>query len=282
MQRAPARLLHRRKQRRLSEALHGITPRIDSLLGDARALRSFLPARHEHTCRAVASGQNSACWRSSRACVERRVSTVRAEIFSRRKHSAANQLCAAVPSNFVAPIHPGVLADAQKLPCFVIRRKAQVVHAPQRRARSIPRPIERRFARQRKIRDPLRQPWPKVRPPRKLGHLFRLHRRNPALALQNFLRSPIDFPTHIERHLLFRAHVGPPPCRSRWVGAHDATAPEAASSGEADGTSVREGVVFLRDRARSTRKELCSARRESWSKLESSELFRCARPKKRK
>src|ERR1700677_4026292 len=88
--------------------------------------------------------------------------TVR-KIFSRRKHLAPNEFRAASATNFVGPIHPSVLADAQELPGLVVWRQTQVVHAPQRRARRVARSIKRCFACECEVGDPFRLSWSEIR-----------------------------------------------------------------------------------------------------------------------
>src|SRR5579863_126332 len=145
MQRATARFVYRGKRRRISKTLQRIAPRIACVVGDAGALRSFLSAGNQYTRGAVASRQNPACRRSPG--IRLIFLTTCREVFSWRKHAAPNQLSPAAPANLVGPVHPGVLADTQELPSFVIGRESQVVHAPQSRARRVSQPIERRLAR---------------------------------------------------------------------------------------------------------------------------------------
>src|SRR5215471_1839732 len=80
----------------------------------SRAVPSILPPLRQH--------------RQTRISVASRtiLSSV-CKIFSRRKHPAAQQLFAAASSNFLRPVHPIVLAQAQKMTRPVIGCESQVV-----------------------------------------------------------------------------------------------------------------------------------------------------------
>src|SRR5437899_1849828 len=126
-------------------------------------------------------------------------------------------------ADLLRPIHPTVLAQAEKMPRRFIRSEPQVVEAEQYHARSPLRAIERRLPRQRKIRHPLAQLRPDIRPPQKFLRVLPVPRRNAALRLQHFPRATIHFPAHIKRQLRFDAHSSfapsspcPPPSR-RWL-----------------------------------------------------------------
>src|ERR1700731_1989048 len=68
------------------------------------------------------------------------------EIFARREHAAAQQFFPAAAAHFLRPVHPTVLAQAEKVPRVLVRRHAQVIEPEQHHARSAVRPLERRLA----------------------------------------------------------------------------------------------------------------------------------------
>src|SRR5258708_340033 len=63
-----------------------------------------------------------------------------AKVFSWRKHAATQQLLPATSSHFLRPIHPPLLAQAEKVPRILIRRQAQVMQPKHDHARRPLRP----------------------------------------------------------------------------------------------------------------------------------------------
>src|SRR5207249_962539 len=111
------------------------------------------------------------------------------------------------------PVHPTVLAQAEKVPSIFIRRKPQVVEPEQHHARRPVRPFERRLSRKCKIRDPLVESRTKIRPPQELSCVLPVQRRNAALGLQHFARATVDFPTDVESEFRFDTHSCTVCCR---------------------------------------------------------------------
>src|SRR5713226_3756880 len=85
------------------------------------------------------------------------------KIFSRWKHAAAEKFLAAAMADLLRPVHPAGLAQAEKVPRVLIRRKPEVVEPEQHHARGPVRPVERGLPRERKVRHPLIQPRTKIR-----------------------------------------------------------------------------------------------------------------------
>src|SRR5258707_12017324 len=84
------------------------------------------------------------------------------EIFSRRKHAAAQQLFPTAPAHFFRPIHPTLLAQAEKMPRVLVRRQAQIMQPKHDHPRSPLRPRKRRLSRQREVRHPFAKPRTKI------------------------------------------------------------------------------------------------------------------------
>src|SRR5579859_474934 len=128
------------------------------------------------------------------------------EIFPRREHAPLQQLLSAAAANLFRPVHPTVLVQSQIVPRVFVRREPQVVQPKQHHARRAIRPVQRRLARQREIRHPFGEPRTNVRPPQKLGHVFRVQRGEAALRFEHLARAAIDVPANIKRQLRLYAH----------------------------------------------------------------------------
>src|SRR5271170_5597846 len=85
------------------------------------------------------------------------------EILSRRKQSTAQQLFPAALAYFLRPNHPASLAQAEKMPCILVRREAKVVEPEKHHARRPVRSVERLLPCQREVRDPLVEPRTDIR-----------------------------------------------------------------------------------------------------------------------
>src|SRR5258706_8639498 len=129
-----------------------------------------------------------------------------AKIFSWREHAAAQQLFPAAPPHFLRPIHPAPLAQPKKVPRVLVRRHAQVVQSEHHHARGPVRPVKRRLAGQREVRNPFAKPRTKIRPPQILRRFLPVHRGHPALGLQHLARAAIHLPANVERQFRFDAH----------------------------------------------------------------------------
>src|SRR5947208_1243417 len=121
------------------------------------------------------------------------VSIARNKILSRWKHAAAQTLFAAGLAYLLRPVHPAVLAQAEKVPRVFIRSEPQIVEAKQHHARSPVRPLKRRFSGQSEIRHPLLQSCAVVGPPQELPRVLPVQRGNAAFCLQHFARAAVNF-----------------------------------------------------------------------------------------
>src|SRR5208283_2940235 len=88
----------------------------------------------------------------------------------------------------------------------IVRRQPQVIQPEQHHARCPLGTLQRCLPRQRKIRHPIFQLRPEIRPPRILRVHLPGERRDPPLGFQHFPGAAIHFPADIKGHLRLHAH----------------------------------------------------------------------------